>query len=157
MAFRKYSPAFSNAPAQTQRRVRASLATNLPHSRYVIVGRHTELYAVTEALRSERTVTLLGAGGVGKTRIAMEIGRRLIPEFADGVWWIDLRGASDTTWVQRVAAAFHASAMQDEAALTEALAEMECLLVFDGCEHAAASLAPALDPSSAESDAVWLN
>ena len=157
LAFRKYSPAFSNAPAQTQRRLRAlherilwnapgdTLATNLPHSRYVIVGRNTELYTVTEALRSERTVTLLGAGGVGKTRIAMEIGRRLIPEFSDGVWWIDLRGACDTTWVQRVAAAFDATAMQDEAALIEALAEMECLLVFDGCEHAAASLAPALD------------
>jgi predicted ATPase len=63
---------------------------NLPAPLTSLLGRERELAAVGETLRRTRLVTLAGAGGVGKTRLALELARRQIERRLDGVWLVDL-------------------------------------------------------------------
>ena len=63
---------------------------NLPTPESSFVGRVAELGAIVKELREHRLVTLVGPGGVGKTRLAVEVARRMIEDFGDGVWWVDL-------------------------------------------------------------------
>ena len=58
------------------------------------MGREQEITEIGSALASSRLVTLLGPGGVGKTRLAIEICKRLAGAFADGEWFLDLTGVS---------------------------------------------------------------
>lgn len=68
---------------------------NLPHNITPFVGRQLELNQVTEQLNAQRLVTILAAGGMGKTRLALEIGRQQLPHWEDGVFFVDL-AALDT-------------------------------------------------------------
>ena len=63
---------------------------NLPAQLTSFIGRHSEMAEVGQSLRDHRLVTLAGAGGAGKTRLAIEIANRLTGEFGDDVWYIDL-------------------------------------------------------------------
>ena len=65
-------------------------AGNLPRQLSSLVGREQLITDVAELVRSDRLVTLSGAGGVGKTRLSLEVGAELASEFADGVWIVDL-------------------------------------------------------------------
>ena len=124
----------------------ASLApprTNLPAPVGALIGRETELAAVHDALATTRLVTLVGPGGVGKTRLAVEAARA----FTDRpVWFLDL--AALTTGIGRECLAYVLAAvlgLGEEAAADPALALRAgpALLVVDNCEHvvdAAASL-----------------
>ena len=69
------------------------------------VGRAPELAAVTSALRERRLVTLTGVGGVGNTRLALEVATQLSDEFPDGVWIFDLAAVSDASAVPDAVAA----------------------------------------------------
>lgn len=69
--------------------------TNLPSQRSSFVGRGEQVEAVLETLRHHRLVTLTGVGGVGKTRLALQVGADLLGEFSDGVWFVELAAASD--------------------------------------------------------------
>src|SRR5205814_370120 len=60
--------------------------TNLPEPISELIGRGVELDEIQDLSTSHRLVTLTGAGGIGKTRLSLEIARRLLPCFADGVW-----------------------------------------------------------------------
>lgn len=156
-AFERHAPAFAEGSPSWRRRLRAlherilwnlpaaALRTNLPHARHVIVGRNTELSAAAELLRRQ-PVTLAGAPGVGKSRLALEIGRRCLPDFPDGVWWIDLHGArAGTGWAHALAGVLDIPAFGEESAVLEALRQMQALLIFDGCDEQRASLADALE------------
>jgi predicted ATPase/class 3 adenylate cyclase len=68
----------------------ASLPSNLPEPATPLVGRDSDLAALVELVRKHRVVTITGPGGVGKTRIVVELGRLLSPEFLDGVAFIPL-------------------------------------------------------------------
>ena len=70
-------------------------AGNLPRQVGSLVGRDAEVDDVAELVRSERLVTLTGVGGVGKTRLAIEVGAELAGEFDDGVWIVELAGVGD--------------------------------------------------------------
>ena len=70
-------------------------AGNLPRQVSSLVGRDAEVDAVTELVRARRLVTLTGVGGVGKTRLAIEVGAELAGEFEDGVWIVELAGIAD--------------------------------------------------------------
>jgi hypothetical protein len=65
-------------------------AHNLPVQLTSFVGREAEMHEVRQLLSDNRLVTLTGAGGAGKTRLAVEITARIAPEFRDGVWYVDL-------------------------------------------------------------------
>src|SRR5204863_6192825 len=73
----------------------ASLPSNLPEPATPLVGRTGDLAALVELAREHRVVTVTGPGGVGKTRIAMELGRLLAPEFLDGVAFVALADVTD--------------------------------------------------------------
>ena len=75
----------------------ASLPTNLPEASGPLVGRAEELDALVELVLAHRIVTVTGPGGVGKTRLLAEVGRRLLSEFLDGVAFVSLADVSDPT------------------------------------------------------------
>jgi predicted ATPase/class 3 adenylate cyclase len=73
----------------------ASLPSNLPDPASPLVGRAADLASLIELAREHRVVTITGPGGVGKTRIVVELGRLLAPEFLDGVAFIALADVTD--------------------------------------------------------------
>jgi predicted ATPase/class 3 adenylate cyclase len=120
------------------------------------IGREAELAEVQEALKVHRLVTLTGAGGVGKTRLATEVAARLADEFPDGVWFFELAAVADPTAVPDTVAAVLGITQQPGKSLADSLAAAlegrVRLLVFDNCEHvrdAAADLVEAILARSA--------
>src|SRR5215468_10925827 len=102
------------------------------------VGRSVELDKVADLLDRYRMVTVTGPGGMGKTRLAGEVARRVAGRFADGVWQAELAGVADPGLVP--AAVATALGLQHSggpvtAALADVLAARQVLLVLDNCEH----------------------
>ena len=116
-----------------------TLADNLPLQVNRFIGRERELTAVRELLLTTRLLTLTGAGGSGKTRLALQVATDLTAEFADGVWWVELAALSDPLLVPQVVASAvgiperAGSTVRDT--LSEALRPKQLLLVLDNCEH----------------------
>ena len=140
------------AMATTSSRVRAcSTEHNLPVPLTSLVGRARELEGIGESLRRGRLVTLTGPGGVGKTRLALELARRQIGRRSDDVWLVDLASgpeapdvAAETARVLDVRSWRGGTATD---ALRRYLGDRAPLLVLDNCEHvvdACAELAAAL-------------
>jgi predicted ATPase len=92
---------------------------------------------------AHRLVTLTGPGGIGKTRLALAVARRLLREFADGVWLAEFSPLSDPGLVPAtVAAAVGLELGGDEVSarrVAQALADRRLLLVLDTCEHVIAA------------------
>ncbi len=120
------------------------------------IGREAELAEVVEALKAHRLVTLTGVGGVGKTRLALEVAARLADEFPDGVWVFELAAVTDPAAVPDAVAAVLGITQQPGKTVSESVAAAlegrVRLLVFDNCEHvhdAAADLVEAILAHSA--------
>ena len=107
--------------------------SNLPALATELVGRKQELAELTEIVRSGRLVTLTGAGGSGKTRLAVEVAGRLVDDFPDGVYLVDLSSLRDPELVPSAIA--DVLALQDAAELEERLRGQRLLLVLDNFEH----------------------
>lgn len=112
---------------------------NLPAQLSSFLGREEMLRAVQEVVDASRLVTLMGPGGVGKTRLALQVAAERIERHRDGVWLAELGGLSDPDLVpQTVGSALgvpqHAG-QSAAAALTGYLERKELLLVMDNCEH----------------------
>jgi len=109
------------------------------------VGRESEVTEVEAALRAHRLVTLTGVGGVGKTRLALEVASRLADEFPDGVWFFELAAVTDPAAVPDAVAAVLGITQQPGKTVTESVASAlegrSRLLVFDNCEHVVDSVA----------------
>ena len=118
---------------------------NLPATLTSFVGRGDDLNNVQTALEQSRLVTLTGAGGSGKTRLALEAATRLVDVFADGVWQIDLTPLSEPQLVaQTVAFTFGVRESPGQAvlaSLTRWLGHKQMLVVLDNCEHLTAACA----------------
>lgn len=114
-------------------------AGNLPQQLSSFVGREDLVTEVAEQVRSNRLVTLSGVGGVGKTRLAIEVGAELAGEFPDGAWMVDLAPVGDPSAVTAAIATALGLTPQGDAALidtvADALAGQRLLLVMDNCEH----------------------
>jgi predicted ATPase/class 3 adenylate cyclase len=113
-----------------------TFANNLPAQRTSLIGRHDEVRAAGKALEDHRVVTLTGAGGVGKTRVALHAAAEAVGSF-QGVWFVPLASVSDPADVASavaVAVGLDATQADNEAALVAALAA-PTLLVVDNCEH----------------------
>ena len=129
---------------------RDAARTNLPEAVSELIGRKAELEGILALARTHRLVTLIGAGGIGKTRLAFEAARHLQPDFADGVWIAEMSAVSDPAQVpQALAAAIgipaHAAGNVEKLALSIGARRM--LIVLDTCEHVidmAAAMAEAL-------------
>ncbi|HKU84963.1 MAG TPA: winged helix-turn-helix domain-containing protein [Casimicrobiaceae bacterium] len=134
-----------SAPAAARSETAVTTAlTNLPAADEMPFGRDADMAAVTQLLREHRLVSVVGAGGIGKTRLAQEVARRQIDAHASGVWWVDLAALSNADGI--VPAIVNAARLQLEegdplAELAKALAHRSMLLVLDNCEHLAAAVA----------------
>ena len=113
------------------------------------VGREAELAAASEVLDQRRLVTFVGAGGCGKTRLAVELARALAMRLPDGVHFVDLAPVADP---EGVADALRAVLGLDEIpglaavdATVEHLAASTALVLLDNCEHLAAGAAAVAD------------
>src|SRR4029079_16623048 len=78
--------------------------TNLPAPNCELIGREGVLDEIAHLAESHRVVTLTGAGGMGKTRLAFEAARRLLPRFPDGVWVVELATTGDGAAVPHLVA-----------------------------------------------------
>jgi predicted ATPase/DNA-binding SARP family transcriptional activator/DNA-binding CsgD family transcriptional regulator len=112
---------------------------NLPPPRTSFVGREREMIEVKRSLSTTRLLTLTGAGGSGKTRLAIEVVRDLVGSYADGVWLIELAPLADPELVpQAVAGALGAQEQSGRPlleSLLDTLGDKEMLLLLDNCEH----------------------
>lgn len=112
---------------------------NLPLSLTRLRGRVSDVQAVQELVVNNRLVTLVGAGGVGKTRLALATAQELKQVFPDGVWFVDLAPLSEPTQVTPAIASVlgvrerPGTSLPD--VLTEYLGERHLLLLLDNCEH----------------------
>ena len=125
--------------------------TNLREPVSELIGRETELAEITDLVATQRLVTLIGEGGIGKTRLGLEVARHLLPEFPDGVRIAELAPLSDPELVPATVAAALGLELAGGATSAEgvanALGAKQVMLVLDNCEHvvdAAAGMAEAL-------------
>ena len=112
---------------------------NLPGEATSFVGRRRELAELRKKLTSARLISLVGPGGVGKTRLALRMGTDLGRGFADGAWLIELAEVRDEALV--ASAALTALDLRDQAStkpleiLITYLQDKRLLLLLDNCEH----------------------
>jgi len=118
---------------------------NLPPPVSNFIGRVAELAAIIDLLHNDRVVTLTGVGGVGKTRLALEVGHRIARAFPDGAWLVELADVrADDDVGGAVAAVLGIAAREGRTmneSLVEALRVRNRLLILDNCEHLRVSVA----------------
>jgi predicted ATPase/DNA-binding CsgD family transcriptional regulator len=119
--------------------LRSASRHNLPAPRSSFIGRERETVEVKRELEMTRLLTITGAGGSGKTRLALEVSRDLLEAYSDGVWLVELAPLSEEALVPKaVAEAVEVPERPDEPlvdTLTEVLGGREMLLIVDNCEH----------------------
>jgi predicted ATPase len=112
---------------------------NLPESLDPLIGRAAELTDLAALMTLHRLVTLVGAGGSGKTRLALQLGANLQQRFPDGVWLAELAPLTKTELLaETVAALFNVSLQGDRPAakvIADFLGTRRLLLILDNCEH----------------------
>src|SRR6266404_2029075 len=128
-----------------------SRTTNLPEAVSELIGREAELGQITALVTEHRLVSLVGAGGIGKTRLALEVARHLLPRFPDGVFVAELGPLSSPELVPATVASAlgltHIVGTVSHEGVAGAVGTKKLLLVIDNCEHvieAAARMAEAL-------------
>jgi predicted ATPase len=111
----------------------------LPAYRNAFLGRTGELIQVDEALRTSRAVTIVGPGGIGKTRLAVEHAAAVADRFEDGTWLVDLAGLEqpEAAWHKITETLAVAVARPSAATIADAIAGRDMLVVLDNCEHVA--------------------
>jgi len=112
---------------------------NLPEQPTSFVGRDVLVVEVADLVRSNRLVTLGGAGGVGKTRLALEVGGGLAGEFPDGVWVVELGSVGDASSVSAAIATTLGVLPRGDDNLIDTVADVlsnrRALVLIDNCEH----------------------
>lgn len=116
---------------------------NLPYALTSFVGRDRESELLRARIAEHRLVTVTGAGGVGKTRLAIETAHGLVDAFADGVWLVEVARINDPELInQRIAETFGLQAGSDRSLMwMDQLAQTRALIVLDNCEHLVAACA----------------
>lgn len=111
---------------------------NLPVSPTRTIGRAALIDSLPRQLSQHRFITLVGAGGIGKTTVALAVAEALIASYDHGVWFIDLAPLRDASLVPRALAAglgLTTSSQDAATALTDYLRDRRMLIVLDNCEH----------------------
>jgi predicted ATPase/serine/threonine protein kinase len=123
---------------------------NLPAQLTSFIGRSREIAEIRRLLPTARLLTLTGAGGCGKTRLALQVAAELVAQFSDGVWVVDLGPLSEPDLITHTVAATLGIRGAPNRTLGEALAEYfrsrQVLLLMDNCEHLIAECARLVEP-----------
>jgi len=112
---------------------------NLPQQLTSFVGRERELAEIAKSLEASRLLTLLGVGGIGKTRLSLQVASEMLDAFPDGVWLVELAPLTDPQLVPQAVAS--ALGVEEELgrpvieALEKHLRDRQLLLILDNCEH----------------------
>ena len=138
--------------------VAAAPATNLVLPSTRLIGRGDDVNRTVELISANRLLTLIGPGGVGKTRVAHSAASEVAPRFRDGVWFVYLAPLSDLDSVARTVAAILRIGEAQESSpidrVTEFLRGKEALLILDNCEHLLAAVAEFVRATLATSEGV---
>jgi non-specific serine/threonine protein kinase len=112
---------------------------NLPYQISTFIGRERELDDIANLIANNRLVTLVGTGGIGKTRLSLKVAEGLLRDFANGIWFVELAPLNDSTGVpQTVASLFgliEGSSESPNEKLIRFLRSKTVLLILDNCEH----------------------
>ncbi len=128
-----------------------AIPNNLPQQVTSFIGRDRQLAETKASLSKTRLLTLLGAGGLGKTRLSLQVAADIVDNYPDGVWLVELAPLSDGQMVAQAVAS--ALGVKEEAgrpvqeALAKHVKDRQLLLILDNCEHllpACAALVTAL-------------
>lgn len=121
------------------RKLKKAPLTNLPTPFTSFVGRQRQIVEVKQLLTTTRLLTLTGAAGCGKTRLAIQVAAELLDAYAHGVWWVELGSVADPKLVSQATALAFGIREQSKQALIEMLCgsiqDKHLLLVLDNCEH----------------------
>ena len=145
---RHHDAAKPPAGPQPTRVTARSTASNFPVAGMHLIGRSAAARRLRDLLSAYRVVTLTGPGGIGKSSLALKVARRVLGEYEDGGWLVELASLSDQHLVPMAVAGvlglrFESNVISAEA-VARAIAGRRLLLVLDNCEHvigAAATLA----------------
>ncbi len=121
---------------------------NVPLPADAFIGREPEIADITRLLSVSRLVTLVGLGGAGKSRLAVETARRVAGQYRDGVWWVDMAAIADPELVDRtIGLALGVQPGPNRSprdAIAARLRERETLIILDNCEHVVAACGEAV-------------
>ena len=125
--------------------------TNLPSLLTTFIGREKEQAEIIQHLNKHRLVTLMGSGGVGKTRLSIKVGEQVMADYSNGVWLLELASLNNPALLPQTITALFGLVTQSNTSLMEVLINFlrnkTILLILDNCEHlldACAQLADAL-------------
>ena len=146
---RRVLEAAAARPSRPRAASRTSKKHNLPRPPTQLFGRERDVAAVEQLIAASRIVTLTGAGGVGKTRLAIDAGLAALSHYHDGVWFVDLAPVHDAAGVAGAIAATFGVRERPERAMLDGIADTltqrDLLLVLDNCEQVAAAAAQAVE------------
>jgi predicted ATPase/class 3 adenylate cyclase len=122
-----------------------AFSNNLPSHLSSFVGRETSIEAVRALLAGTRVLTLVGPGGIGKTRLALQVAESVLSDYPDGVWLVDLASVADPATVPQTALTamglVESPGRPPIEVLRQHLAGRRALLLLDNCEHLVAASA----------------
>src|SRR6267143_1270673 len=131
----------------------------LPVRPLMMIGRETVVSEVSDKLRDERFVTLLGPGGIGKTTIALAVGRSVAEEFGGKVHFVDLESLTDPRHVAGAVATSLGLALKSKdpgLELVDLVRSRKLLVILDSCEHVIEAVALLAEQLYQESEQVYL-
>lgn len=134
-----YARGLSDFPARSVDSSASNLLTNLPASLTSFIGREKEQAEIFKLISKYRLVTLVGPGGVGKTRLSLKVGEQALGDYAHGTWVVEFAPVLDPLLVPRTTAI--AIGLRDEPQrpvidmLSDYLREKKLLIILDNCEH----------------------
>jgi predicted ATPase len=133
---------------------------NLPRLANALIGRERDVAEIKALLPRYRLVTLVGAAGVGKTSLSLQVGADLLAHFPDGAWFVELAPLDRAELVGEAVAAVFGLPVQGERSATDAIAAFlrskRVLVILDNCEHVIAAAARLTDTLLRTCPGVWL-